>query len=87
MTLMLCVVFFVLVVTLPSSVADLEPQLEWENTFGGTGDYVGWSVQVADDGGYIIAGTTGSFGTGGMEIYLVKTLASESASGKFSWQM
>jgi len=81
MTLMFCVVFYVLVVTLPSSVADLEPQLEWENTFGGTGDYVGWSVQVADDGGYIITGYTVSSGTGGRDIYLVRA----DSSGNRVW--
>lgn len=43
----------------------------WTNAFGGTGGDAGTSVQQTNDGGYIIAGKTASFGTG--FFYLVKT--------------
>jgi len=44
----------------------------WTRAYGGgMGDYAR-SVQQTSDGGYIVAGRTGSFGSGGWEIYLVK---------------
>ena len=46
--------------------------LEWSTTFGGINEDWGFSVQQTKDGGYIVAGTTESFGAGSDDIYLIK---------------
>ncbi|MCX6641364.1 MAG: hypothetical protein NTW14_12945 [bacterium] len=53
--------------------ADSAGNLIWQCTFGGGGMDVGSSVQQTLDDGYVIAGTTWSYGAGYSDIYLIKT--------------
>jgi hypothetical protein len=48
------------------------PELEWSKTFGNLGDDFGESVGQTSDGGYIIAGFTESYGSGGQDVWLIK---------------
>jgi hypothetical protein len=52
---------------------DQEGETEWERTLGGPADDEGWSVLETKDGGYLVAGVTESEGSGGKDLWLVKT--------------
>jgi len=51
---------------------DDELNIQWTKTFGGIEDDVGYDVQQTADGGYIICGSTESFGSGKADIYYIK---------------
>ncbi len=55
---------------------------EWQKTFGGSDLDFGNSVQQTSDGGFIIAGTTYSFGDLNGDVYLIKT----DPNGNSHWQ-
>lgn len=55
--------------------------LQWNKTYGGTLDDVAWSAVQTSDGGYALAGWTYSYGSGGQDVWLVKT----DASGSVQW--
>jgi len=45
----------------------------WTHTYGGSSDEEAHAVERTQDGGYVLAGYTGSFGMGSQDFYLVKT--------------
>jgi len=51
----------------------------WTNTFGGSGQDYFHSVQQTRDSGYIMTGSTESYGDGSSAVYLVKTDANGSS--------
>jgi PKD repeat protein len=54
----------------------------WKKTFGGSSSDFGYGVQQTQDGGYIIAGSTASQGSGGSDVYLIKT----DNLGNYDWK-
>jgi len=56
--------------------------LIWAHNFGGTGSEYGMSIVEADDGGYVIVGSTTSYGAGGTDVYLIKI----DSDGNLEWE-
>jgi hypothetical protein len=54
----------------------------WTKTYGGPYEDIGYSVQLTTEGGFIITGRTSSFGSGGEDVYLLKT----DSVGNIIWQ-
>ena len=54
---------------------------QWRAILGGTGEEFAHAVALADDGGYVIAGETRSFGSGSQDGWLVKL----NARGEEQW--
>jgi hypothetical protein len=51
---------------------DASGNMLWNKTYGGTGDDRTYSVIQTSDGGYALAGYTGPYGAGGLDVWLVK---------------
>jgi len=57
-------------------------EVEWQKTLGGEYDDEANSIQQTKDGGYIVAGWTYSFGSGGEDAYILKL----NSNGEVEWQ-
>ncbi|MBD3232926.1 MAG: T9SS type A sorting domain-containing protein [candidate division Zixibacteria bacterium] len=55
--------------------------MEWSQTYGGYNSDYGYYAEQTDDGGYIVVGSTKSFGVGDYDVYLVKT----DSNGEILW--
>lgn len=62
----LCFLFFA------SLFGNVDAQATWRMAYGAYGPEEGRSVKIANDGNFVIAGSTGSFGSGTSDIYLIK---------------
>ncbi len=60
---------------------DTDGEVEWDRTFGGSGDDYGFGVLQTEDGGYVVVGNTSSYGAGGYDMWLIKT----DANGDSLW--
>lgn len=58
-----------------------QPGVEWRKTYGGADQEIGGDFLKTDDGGYVLAGSTESYGSGGYDFWLVKT----SSDGDKEW--
>lgn len=61
---------------------DQEGMLQWHQTFGGSRDDWGYTVQQTADSGYILVGSTESSGAGEADVWLLKT----DPHGVLQWQ-
>jgi predicted secreted protein len=68
-------------VIFPTQLIFAQPDTLWLKTFGGCNNDYGMAVLQTSDGGYIITGSTNSFGAGGSDYWLIKT----DAAGDTLW--
>ena len=52
---------------------DAHGDIVWHQIYGGSGCDMGFRMNATSDGGYIIVGTTNSFGNGDKDVYVIKT--------------
>jgi hypothetical protein len=60
---------------------DAAGNMMWNQTYGETNDDGAYALVETSDGGYALAGITGSFGAGNYDSWLVKTDASGNVGG------
>ena len=56
--------------------------IDWSRIYGGSNADFAYSIQQTSDGGYIVAGTTNSFGAGDNDFWILKL----DSSGNVTWQ-
>ncbi len=61
---------------------DSDGNVEWQKAYGGSGHEYAGSIQQTSDGGYILAGSTTSFGAGGRAFWVLKL----DSGGNVEWQ-
>ena len=67
------ITLLVLFVGLTTFLIAQSPDTLWTRTYGGASHDVGKAIRICSDSGYIICGATSSFGSGGWDVYLVRT--------------
>jgi len=61
---------------------DYNGYIEWDETYGGLDEDRGYSIQQTNDNGYIIGGTTASYGMGMYDFWLIKI----DVNGNVEWE-
>ncbi len=61
---------------------DIDGNIIWSNTYGGSGDDMSLDVKETVDGGFVMCGWTQSFGAGGYDMWVIKI----DANGNMLWQ-
>ena len=61
---------------------DSNGNIQWQNNYGGSGYDAAVIIQLTNDGGFILAGSTQSFGSGGTDAWLLKL----NSDGSVAWQ-
>jgi hypothetical protein len=56
--------------------------IEWQKTYGGSGEDYAFSIEQTTDGGYIAVGVTSSFGAGAEDAWVLKL----DSDGNIQWQ-
>lgn len=62
----------IVLLALTSRIYSQIPDTIWTKTFGGILSDIGVSVKQTNDGGFIVAATTSSFGAGDFDVWLVR---------------
>jgi hypothetical protein len=52
---------------------DADGDMKWNQTYGGASDDRAYALVESSDGGYVLAGSTESFGAGKADLWLIKT--------------
>jgi len=60
---------------------NLKGEIEWQKAYGGSGVDLATSINPTQDGGYVVAGATNSFGVGEMDIWVLKVDANGNILG------
>jgi uncharacterized delta-60 repeat protein len=61
---------------------DGQGNVQWQKTYGGTGNDGAYAIAPTSDGGYVVAGYTWSFGAGNGDVWVLKL----DGSGNVQWQ-
>ncbi len=61
---------------------DVQGNVVWSKVYGGPQTEQGWSIALAEDGGYVVAGGTTSFGAGQADYWVLRL----DGSGNVLWQ-
>jgi len=62
---------------------DRDGEVQWNKTYGGSGDDIALSIVQTREGGFALAGYTNSFGAGDYQWWLIKT----DATGNIQWDI